>query len=41
MSKDVAAKYYLENKERLKQKARQRDQNVSKEKKSTIWSIIL
>ena len=41
MSKDLAAKYYQQNKERLQQKDSQRDQNVSKEKKSTIWSIIL
>ena len=32
MSKDLAAKYYQQNKERLQQKASQRDQNVSKEK---------
>ena len=33
MSKDLAAKYYQQDKERLQQKASQRDRNVSKEKK--------
>ena len=41
MSKDLAAKYYQQDKERLQQKASQRDRNVSKEKKWAIWSIIL
>ena len=43
MSKNLSAKYYQENKERLqkKKKARKRYQNLSKEetdKKQTIWS---
>ena len=41
MSKNVSAKYYQENKERLQKKACQRYQNLSKkgkEKKATIWS---
>ena len=41
MSKDLVTKYDKQNKERLQQKASQRDRNVSKEKKWTIWSIIL
>ena len=44
MSKNLSAKYYQENKERLqkkKRKTRKRYQNLSKEetdKKQTIWS---
>ena len=41
MSKNLSAKYYLEDKERLQKKARQRYQNLSKEekeKKATKWS---
>ena len=41
MFKNLSAKYYQENKERLLEKARERYQNLSKgekEKKSTIWS---
>ena len=33
MSKKLSAKYYQENKERLRKKARERYQNLSKEKK--------
>ena len=33
MSKNLSAKYYQENKERLKKKALKRDQNLSKEEK--------
>ena len=33
MSKNLSAKYYQENKERLQQKARERYQNLSKKKK--------
>ena len=41
ISKNLSAKYYQENKERLQIKARERYQNLSKEeneKKATIWS---
>ena len=40
ISKDLSAKHYQENKERLQKKARERYQNYSKEKnkKATIWS---
>ena len=41
MSKNLSAKYYQENKERLQKKARERYQNHFKEekekKKATIW----
>ena len=40
MSKNLSAKYYRENKERLQKIARERYQNLSKEekeKKATIW----
>ena len=33
MSKNLSAKYYQENKERLQEKARERYQNLSKEEK--------
>ena len=33
MSKDLSAKYYQENNERLPEKARERNQNLSKEEK--------
>ena len=33
MSKNLSAKYYQENKERLEKKARERYQNLSKEEK--------
>ena len=33
MSKDLSAKYYQENNERLPGKARERNQNLSKEEK--------
>ena len=33
MSQNLSAKYYQENKERLKKKARERYQNLSKEEK--------
>ena len=33
MSKNLSAKYYQENKERLQKKARERYQNLSKEEK--------
>ena len=33
MSKNVSAKYYQENNERLPEKARERNQNLSKEEK--------
>ena len=33
LSKNVSAKYYQENKERLQKKARETYQNLSKEKK--------
>ena len=33
MSKNLSAKYHQESKERLRKKARERDQNFSKEKK--------
>ena len=33
MSKNLSAKYYQENKERLQKKARERCQNLSKEEK--------
>ena len=41
MSKNVSAKYYQGNKERLQKRARENYQNVSKEeieKKQKIWS---
>ena len=41
MSKNLSAKHYQENKERLQKKVRERYQNLSKEekdKKATIWS---
>ena len=41
MSKNLSAKDYPENKEKLQKKARERYQNLSKEKKEkkvTIWS---
>ena len=41
MSKNISAKYYQENKERLQKKAHERHGNPSKEKekkKVTIWS---
>ena len=41
MSKNLSAKYYQENKERLQKKAPERYQIISKEKKgkkATIWS---
>ena len=40
MSKNLSAKYYQENKERLQKKACERYKNLSKEKekKATIWS---
>ena len=41
MSKNVSAKYYQVNKERLQKRARENYQNVSKEeieKKQKIWS---
>ena len=42
MSKNVSAKYYKKNKERLQKKACERYQNLSKEeKKATIWPRIL
>ena len=44
ISKNLSAKYYQENKERLQIKARERYQNLSKkenEKKATIWSWTL
>ena len=44
ISKNLSAKYYQENKERLQIKARERYQNLSKEeneKKATIWSWML
>ena len=40
MPKNLSAKYYQENKERLQIKARERYQNISKEekgKKAAIW----
>ena len=37
MSKNLSAKYYQENKERLLKNARERDQNLSKEEKEQIW----
>ena len=37
MSKNLSAKYYQENKERLQKKAREGYQNLSKEEKTTIW----
>ena len=40
MSKTLSAKYYQENQERLQKKARERYQNLSKEKKEKkvrIW----
>ena len=41
MPKNLSAKYYQENKERLQKKALERCQSISKEekgKKATIWS---
>ena len=41
MPKNLSAKYYQENKERLQKNARERYQSLSKEekeKKATIWS---
>ena len=40
MSKNLSAKHYQENKERLRKKARERYHNLSEEekKKVTIWS---
>ena len=40
MSKNLSAKYYQENKERLQKKACERYQNLSKKEKKevTIWS---
>ena len=41
ISKNLLAKYYQENKERLQKKARERNHNLSKEEKekaSAIWS---
>ena len=35
MGKNLSAKYYQENKERLQKKARERYQNLSKEEKET------
>ena len=43
MSKNLSAKCYQENKERLRKKARERYQNLfkkKKEKKVTIWSLV-
>ena len=37
MSKNLSAKYYQENKERLLKNARERYQNLSKEEKEQIW----
>ena len=40
MSKNISAKYYQENKERLQKEVCERYQNLSKEekeKKATIW----
>ena len=44
MSKDLSAKYYQSNKERLKnkkkqKKARERYQSLSKEEKQKKWTI--
>ena len=36
MSKNLLTKYYQENKERLRKKARRRYQNLSKEEKDKI-----
>ena len=43
MSKNLSAKYYQENKDRLQKKSRERYQNLSKEgkEKMTIWSWTL
>ena len=41
MSKNLSARYHQESKERLRKKAHERDQNLSKEKKekkATVWS---
>ena len=41
ISKNLLAKYYQENKERLQKKARERNHNLSKEEKekaSAMWS---
>ena len=38
MSKNLSATYYQENKERLQKRARERYENLSKEKKkATLW----
>ena len=37
MSKYLSAKYYKENKERLQERARERDQNFSKKERGKKW----
>ena len=39
MSKNLSATYYQENKERLQKRARERYENLSKEKKSNIMVV--
>ena len=39
MSKNLSAPYYQENKERLQKRARERYENLSKEKKSNIMVV--
>ena len=41
MSKSLSAKYYQENKERLQKKARERYQNLSKEKKKKSDTMVV
>ena len=40
MSQNLSAKYYQENKERLKKKARERYQNLSKEEKKSDNMVV-
>ena len=41
MSKNLSAKYYQENKERLQKKARERYQNLSKEEKEKSDNMVM
>ena len=41
MSKNLSAKYYRENKGRLQKRARERYQNISKEKKEKNENMIV
>ena len=41
MSKNLSAKYYQENKERLQKKARERYQDLSKEEKNKSSNMVV